>query len=100
MDKIEPYDYLKDSIISEEDIARMMEINPYKRYIRVFFKTIEVSEHRHFNKIYYLGYRQGVFSKLAQMGRLLREKGISKEEVRQMINTVLGQEILKPENNG
>lgn len=95
--KIEPYDYLKDSLMSGEDIEKMVDINPYKR--RVFLLG-EVMEHRHFNKIYYLGYRQGVFSKLTEFSKLLREKGMEKEEIRLMINKVLGKEVLKPQDNG
>lgn len=98
MDKNKTYDYLENSIMSQKDIVEMVKVNPYKRYM--LFNTIEVSEHRHFNKIYSLGYNAGAFTKLIEMGKLLREKGIGKEEIRQMINTTLGQELLKPDNNG
>lgn len=95
--KIKPYDYLKDSLMSEKDIEKMVDLNPYKR--RQFFLG-DVPEHRRFNKTYYAGYVAGSHSKLLEMAKLLREKGMEKEEIRLMINKVLGQEVLKSKDNG
>lgn len=101
MDKIEPYDYLKNSLMSEEDIEKMVELNPYKRYISYFFfdKT-PVLEHKRFNQLYSLGYGAGAMSKLLEMAKLLREKGMEKEELRVMISQVIGRELLKSDDNG
>lgn len=99
MDTIESYDYLKDSTMSEEDIKIMIELNPYRRYHSRLFgfgKHIELREHRHFNQVYALGYIRGVTSKLLEVGALLKEKGMPKEEIRQLFNKVLQRELLKP----
>ena len=82
--------------MSEKDIETMVEINPYNRRARMFFSMIDVTEHRYFNKIYEIGYRAGAFSKVMKMAELLRAKGIEKEEIRLMINEVMGKEVLKP----
>lgn len=99
MDKIEPYDYLEDTFMSGEDIAKMIETNPYKRYMRLLFIKVETTEHKHFNQVYSLGFTIGVL-KLMDVAKILQEKGMDREEVRQIINQTLGKEVLKPKNDG
>lgn len=92
---MEPYDYLKKSLMSQQDIDKMLEINPYNQTMRMFFWDVEISEHKQFNKVYAAGFISGAFSKIMEMAKLLREKGMEKEEIRLMINQVLGKEILR-----
>lgn len=82
--------------MSQEDISKMVERNPYKRWMRIFFRKTGVPEHKHFNQIYAMGYSAGAYSKLGEMMKLLWEKGMEKEEIRLMINKVLGKEVLEP----
>lgn len=93
---MEPYDYLPKSLMSQEDIDKMVEINPYNRTIRMFFRDVETSEHKQFNKVYAAGFATGAYRKVIEMAKLLREKGMPKEEVRLLINKALGEEVVKP----
>lgn len=92
----ESYDYLKNSLLPDEKIEYMLGLNPYKRWL--FFGTVENSKHTEFNQIFITGYRQGKFDGLIAFANILRnEKEISKEELRRMINGILGREVLRNE---
>lgn len=68
--------------------------------MRLFFIKTEVPEHRHFNQVYSLGFISGAARKLLDMGKILQEGGMSKEEVTQIINQTLGKEVLKLKDDG
>ena len=95
------YSYLRDSIMSDDDIYDMLDLNPYPRERASFFGWLRhgVPEHDNFNEMYSIAYQAGAFHKLLEFCKLLREKGIEKEELRKMVNQVCGQEILKPKAN-
>lgn len=93
---MEPYDYLKKSLMSQQDIDKMLEINPYNQTMRMFFWDVETSEHRQFNQIYSTGFCAGALSKIREVIKLLHEKGMEKEEIRLLVNKALGEEVVKP----
>jgi hypothetical protein len=90
---MDPYDNIG-TWMSDDDIAYMVDLNPYRRYWRPFFVKLETSEHRHFNNVFSTGHIRGKGQAIEKMISLLKDKGMEKEEIKAIVNQILGEKAI------